>query len=218
MLKRVDLIVVNAVFGAAMTGGYAAVLQLSMLARSLGRSASSVLKPIIFRKYAQGDVVRLRILAAQAVKLLGLALALPVGLLCGFSRPLLSIWLGPDIATSQLHLILICLVAHLGVTLSTLPLAFLHTAYAKVRCPGVVTVVSGIINLGLAIAVAVWGQWGAVGVAMAGSVVWTAKNALFTPVYSAYIMNLPWRTFFPSPVSVACVTVEITKIDGQFRG
>jgi O-antigen/teichoic acid export membrane protein len=195
LLKRVDLIVVNAVFGAAMTGGYGSVLQFSALTESLGTSAGGVLVPIIFRKYAQRDFTGLKRLASQSVKLLGLALALPVGLLCGFSRPLLSIWLGPSF--EDLSVLLVFLVAHLSLNLSVLPLLYVQSAYNRIRWPGIVTLLSGGANLGLAILLATWGGWGAVGVALAGAIVWTAKNAMYTPIYTAQVMRLPWWTFLP---------------------
>jgi O-antigen/teichoic acid export membrane protein len=196
LLKRVDLIVVNTVFGAAMTGGYGSVLQFSILINTLAGAASTVVTPVIMRKYAQRDFVGLQRLCSQAVKLLGLALALPVGLLCGLSRPLLSIWLGPSF--QDLNVLLVFVVAHLTLNLSVLPLAYVQSAYNKVRWPGIVTLLSGGANLGLAVLLALWGGWGAVGVAVAGAVTWTAKNALYMPIYTARIMKSPWWTYLPS--------------------
>jgi hypothetical protein len=37
-----------------------------------------------------------------------------------------------------------------------------------------------------------------VGVAVAGAAVWTFKNAVFMPIYTANIMQLKWWTFIPS--------------------
>jgi O-antigen/teichoic acid export membrane protein len=196
LLTRVDLIVVNTVFGAAMTGGYGSVVELSALMRYLVPAAGTVVRPVILTKYAQRDFVGLQRLSSQAVKLLGLALALPVGLLCGFSRPLLSIWLGPSF--QNLNVLLVFVTAHLSLTLSVRLLLHVQNAYNKVRWPGIATLLSGGANLGLAILLALWGGWGATGVAVAGAVVWTAKNALYMPIYTARIMRRPWWTFFPS--------------------
>ena len=195
LLQRVDLIVVNTVFGAAMTGRYGSVLQFSTLTESLAVAASTVVRPVIVRKFAQGDSVGLQRLSSQAVKLLGLALALPVGLLCGFSRPLLATWLGPPF--QDLNVLLVFVVAHLSLNLSALPMRHVHNAYNKVRQPGVATLLTGVANLGLSILLAIWGGWGAIGVAVAGAVVWTAQNILYVPIYTAHIMKLPWWTFLP---------------------
>jgi membrane protein EpsK len=202
LLNQIDLIVVNTFYGAAMTGGYGSVLQFSTLTHSIADASSSVVKPVIVRKYAQRDFAGLARLASQAVKLLGLALALPVGLLCGFSRPLLMTWLGPSF--QDLDILLVLLVGHLSVNLSVLPLAYVQTAYNKVRWPGIATFISGAANLGLAILLAQWGNWGAAGVAAAGAIVWSLKNVAFVPIYTAKILERPWWSFLPS-VSAALI-------------
>ncbi len=195
LLSRVDLIIVNAYFGAAVMGGYAAVVQLSPLMEYLVNSAATVIRPVILVKYALGDLTGLRHLASTAVRFLGFALALPVGLLCGFSYPLITIWLGRS--HSHLSLLLVVVIFHLSLNLSVRPLLDVQNAFNKVRWPGIVTLLSGIADLGLAVALATWGQWGAVGVAAACALAWTAKNGLYMPIYTARIMQLSWWTFMP---------------------
>lgn len=196
LLCRVDLVVINAFFGAATTGSYGAVVQLSFLMEYLVSAASNVIRPIILIKYAQKDYVGLRCMAIQANKLLGLALALPVGLLCGFSRPILRLWLGSSF--EYLSVLLIIIVSHQSLNLSVRPMLFVQNAFNKVRSPGIITLLSGGANLALAILFAVWGKWGAAGVAVAGAIVWTFRNAIYIPVYTAHIMKLPWWKFLPS--------------------
>jgi O-antigen/teichoic acid export membrane protein len=207
LLSRVDLIVVNAFFGAAMTGRYGSMMQFSILINSSASVATDVISPVIVRRFARGDFVGLRHLCSQAVKLLGLALALPVGLLCGFSRPFLSLWLGPSF--QDMGVLLVFLIGHLGVNLSALPMRYVHRAYNKIHWPGMVTLLSGMTNLGLAILLAKWGGWGVVGVAVAGAVVWTAQNVLYIPIYTARIMELPWWAFLPSLTAGLAGTLSV---------
>ncbi len=199
LLGRVDLIVVNAYFGPAMTGGYASAAQFSMLMEHLVTAASAVIRPVILLKYAQGDQVGLQRLAAQSVKLLGLALGLPVGLLCGYASPLLSVWLGPSY--EYLAVLLIVIIFHHGLNLSVRPLLHVQNAYNKVRWPGIVTLLSGALNVGLAILFARWNRWGAVGVAVATAIAWTAKNGIYMPIYTARIMRLRWWALLPSLIA-----------------
>lgn len=196
LLSRVDLIVVNAYFGAAVMGGYAAVIQLSPLIEYMVNAAATVIRPFILVKYALGDFTGLRNLALTSIKMLGLGLALPVGLLCGFSYPLLTIWLGQSYG--HLSALLIVAIFHLSLNLSVRPLLDVQNAFNRVRWPGIATLLSGIATLGLAIALAMWGQWGPIGVAAACAVAWTAKNAIYMPLYTAHIMKLSWWTFMPS--------------------
>lgn len=193
LLSRVDLIVVNAYFGSIVTGGYGAIVQLSLLIENLMTTASTVIRPVLLLKYSQGDFLGLRDVAVRSVKLFGLALALPVGLMCGFSRPILSIWLGPSF--TYLSLLLVILVSWQSLSLSVRPLAYVHNAYNKVRWPGIVTLISGVANLAVDILLAQWGKWGYIGIAVSTAVIWTAKNAIYMPIYTSRITGQPWWYF-----------------------
>lgn len=207
LLGRVDLIVVNAYYGTAITGGYAAVAQLALLLEYLVNAAAVVIRPVVLAKYALGDFDGLQVVAAQSVRLLGLALALPVGLLCGFSRPLLTFWLGSSF--SYLASLLVVLAVHQALNLSVRPLLHVQNAYDRVKWPGTVTLISGVAGLVLAIAFAQWGRWGYLGVASAIAIVWTAKNGLYMPVYTAFIMGLRWWSYFPCLVPGIVGTISV---------
>ena len=66
LLQGTGLIVVNAYFGAAMTGSYAAVAQLALLIEYLAEAAAVVVRPVILAKYAHNDVAGVRSVASQA--------------------------------------------------------------------------------------------------------------------------------------------------------
>jgi len=206
LFLNVDLIVANTLLGAEVAGGYGSVLLFSTMLRQLAQTASMVLTPTVQAKYALGDIAAVNRISQQAVKFLGLAMALPIGLLCGFAEPLLGLWLGPEFR--NLVWLLVVLTAHLSINLAVLPLFGINTAFNKVRIPGLVTLGMGICNVGLAIAFVKMG-WGAIGIAAAGAIVLTAKNALFTPMYAAYIQKLPWWTFMTTiiPATIASLSV-----------
>ncbi len=207
LFTNIDLIVVNMVFGAETTGRYGSVLQFSILLRSLASAVAGVLAPVVIAKYAQGDVDGMVRMARQAVKLMGLGMALPIGLLCGLARPLLGVWLGPSF--QNLDVLLIILLGHLCVNLAVFPLFALQTSANRVRWPGIANLLMGFLNLGLAIAWAKWGAWGAVGVAAAGAVALTAKNMLFTPIYNARIFHLRWWAFSLDMLSGIIATLVV---------
>ncbi len=195
LLMQTDLLVVNAFFGAEATGRYGTVLLLPHLINMMVETVIVVLSPAIMAHYAVGDIAGMRRLASASVKLLGVGLALPIGLLCGFGGLLLSVWLGPDF--SHLDILLIFLVGHLTVNSAARPLAYVITAYNQVKPQGLATVAVGIGNVSLAIAVARWAGWGPEGVAAAGAIAWTLRNAVFLPGYSAVVMQIRWWTFYP---------------------
>jgi membrane protein EpsK len=149
--------------------------------------------------YAQNDLAGLARYGQMAVKYLGLLIALPIGLLCGLARPLLIVWLGPGF--SDLSWLVVVLVSHLCINLAITPLFGIQEATNHVRLPGVLTLVMGLANVGLAVALALWSGWGFISIAISGAIVLTAKNAIFTPLYAARILKLPWHTFLRSVTS-----------------
>jgi membrane protein EpsK len=207
LLMQVDLLIVNAMFGAEMTGRYGAVLLFPALIHTLTEAIVAVLSPAIMARYAVGDIEGMRRIARHSVKLLAVTLALPVGLLCGFGGPLLHLWLGPEFV--QLDVLLILLVGHLAVNLAVRPLNYVVTAYNQVKVQGLVTFALGFANIGLAIVLARWSGWGMAGVAAAAAIVWTIKNCLFLSSYCAVLLRLPWWSFYAPLTAGALGTLTI---------
>ncbi|MCA9971851.1 MAG: oligosaccharide flippase family protein [Anaerolineales bacterium] len=192
LFLNIDLLVVNRYLGAEVQGRYGTVLQWSVLLRTLASTVATALTPIILAQYAARNMDKVALTSGQAVKLMGLGMALPVGLVAGLAAPLLDVWLGP--AFVDLAPLLVLLTAPLAINLAVLPLFSTQTAMNRVRWPGIVSLVTGVLNLGLALWWVNWGR-GGMGVAAAGALVLTLKNALFMPLYNAHIQRLPWRTF-----------------------
>jgi O-antigen/teichoic acid export membrane protein len=192
LFLNMDLIIVNLFLGAEAEGRYGSVMQWPVLLRTFASTVAAVLTPVVLAHFARQDLGRITRISQQAVKLLGLSVALPVGLVCGLSRPLLRVWLGPDF--SDLAILLSTLTLHLCVNLAVMPLFSVQVTLGKVKWPGIVTLVMGLVNLGLA----TW--WvglraDGLGVALAGAVVLTLKNAVFTPIYGAHILKIHWSGF-----------------------
>jgi O-antigen/teichoic acid export membrane protein len=207
LLNRVDLIAVNIYFGAVILGGYAAVSQFSTFLDTLITSLCTVLRPVLMIKYAQQDYEGLCNVTNQSIKLLGLMLGLIVGLLCGFSRPLISIWLGSSF--QYLSLVLIVLTAHYSINLAVRPLVFVQQAYNQVRWPGIITIICGVGNLVVDILIGIWGKWGYMGIAVSTALIWTIRNTFFTTIYTAHVMKLPWWTFLTNLKTVLVATILV---------
>ncbi len=194
LFLQIDLIVVNRMFGPTSGGEYASVLQWSLLLRSMAGVLSGVVQPMFMICYARGQTEDLARIAKMAVKFMGLGLALPIGLACGFSAEILTVWIGPEF--SKLAPLMVLMLAHLAVNLSITPLFPINVCYNRVKLPGIVTLLMGGLNLALAILIPLTFDTGFYGVALAGAIVLTLKNAAFTPWYAAHVMDLQARTFF----------------------
>jgi len=209
LFLNIELIVVNKLFGAADGGKYAAVLQWSTLLRTLAGSLSVVLTPVILTYYARGERTKLLNLTKLSVKFMCLALALPIGSICGFSYSILPIWLGPDFR--ELAPLMMVMVSHLIINLSVLPLFAINIAYNKVRVPGWMTLIMGMGNVVLALLLPGMGL-GMYGVALAGAIMLTAKNALFLPFYSSSILKIGKWSFIKAMIPGVAAAVSIGAI------
>jgi membrane protein EpsK len=63
--------------------------------------------------------------------------------------------------------------------------------------------------VGLAVWLAGPLDWGVYGVAAAGAIVLTAKNALYTPAYAAWVLNQPLTTFARAIVPPVLATLIV---------
>ena len=201
----VDLLLANRLFGAEQSGRFAAVLQLPLLVRSLGSTIAAVFAPTVLYYYARQDIDGLLVYLRRGVKCLGLMLALPIGLICGFSEPLLRLWLGPTF--SDLSPLLFLMTAHLCINMAINPLLGLQLATNRVKVPGMVTLIMGMANVALALVLAGPLHWGLYGIAAAGAIMLTLKNVLFTPLYAAHVLGKPYGSFLRELAPIVAVTV-----------
>ncbi len=206
LLTQVGLLVVNAEFGAEMTGRYGSLMLFPILIDTMASTVATVLSPMILARYAVGDLDGMRAIASRSVRLLGIGLALPIGLLCGFSRPLLVLWLGPGFAQSDVLLVL--LVGHFAMLSSIQPLCYVLTAYNKVKPQALLTLAFGAANLVLALLVARW-TGSATGVAAAAAIVWTIKNVGILSSYGAATMGMRWWAFYAPVLCSGLYTLAV---------
>ena len=207
LFLQIDLIVVNLLFGDTSAGEYAIALQWVILLRAVAGVLSGVLTPTIFSCYARGETESLIRITKSAVKLLGLAIALPVGLVCGLAPQLLTVWVGDKF--TFLAPLMIVLTIHQTINLAVLPLFSINVAHNKVRIPGILTFFMGFGNLALAIVLPLLTGWNYYGIAIAGAIVLTLKNALFTPWYATRVLKINGHTFTSSMLPGVAATALI---------
>jgi membrane protein EpsK len=204
-----DLVVVNLLLGAGATGRYAAVMQWANMLRGLSGAVSVVFAPTLTRLYAQGDSREMVEHARTSIRLGGAFIAIPVGLICGFAEPLLRLWIGPQFSADAP--LLWMLTFHLSVNLAFVPLMNIPIAMNRVRTIGLVQTALGVANLCLALILAGPLQWGVYGVAGAGMLVLTAKNVLFTSVYTARLLG-ERRTLFLREITAPFVVAVLAAL------
>ena len=204
LFLQVDLLVANTVVGAEAAGLYAPVLQMSSVLRALATVVSSVFTPVVLAAYARADPDFVAHMTNRASKLLGLALAIPTGLACGLSQPLLVAWLG--VRFESVSILVWLLVGPLALTFCVRPVSAVNIALNKVMYPGLVQIGLGAVNLGLSIWLAGPMGWGLVGVAAGSTLTLIAKNSVFMPLYGAAVLGRPWHTFLNAMLAPLAAT------------
>jgi len=207
LFLSIDLIVVNTLFGAIKGGEYAIALQWVVLLRAIATTISGVLTPIVLTYYAKEQTDKLVKVSRSAVKLMGLAMALPIGLVCGFAPVLLSVWVGSEF--SFLAPLMVVLTGHLAINLAVMPLFSINVAFNRVKIPGVLTLLMGVCNLLLAIILSLYSGLDYYGVAIAAAIILTLKNAFFTPWYATYILGISKHTFTSAMLPGIIATIFI---------
>jgi hypothetical protein len=160
--------------------------------------------------YAKEKLDQIISLSKSAVKGLGLLLALPIGLICGFASQILILWVGPQFA--HLAPLMWVLTLPLVINLAILPLFAINVAFNKVRIPGIVTLFMGVGNVILAISLSLFTGWGYYGVAIAGAIMLTLKNTFFTPWYATKIIGISSNTFTKNMIIGLLATLIIAGV------
>jgi hypothetical protein len=105
--------------------------------------------------------------------------------------------------------LMLIMLSHLVINLPVMLLFDINVAYNKVRTPGIVTFWMGIGNFLLELILPFVTGWGYYGVAVAGAIVLTLKNAIFIPWYSTKVLGIPRNTFMSSMLPGALAMIII---------
>ncbi|GAA4785519.1 MATE family efflux transporter [Olivibacter ginsenosidimutans] len=199
LFLQIDLIVINKILGNVEAGKYSIVLQWSNMIRQFSLSLSGALGPLILTLYAKKEFDQMIKLSQLSNKVLTLFIACAVSVLIVISGYLLGIWIKPEF--SAMKWLFIVVMVHLPINLGVQPLFSVNRAFNKVRVPGVMTCLMGLLNLILAICLVKYTNLKLYGVAISSAIVLTLKNFVFMPLYAARNMNVHWFTFFKSSLS-----------------
>jgi O-antigen/teichoic acid export membrane protein len=215
LFLNIEMIVANKTLTLEMAGMYAALITVPANLRGMGTIIGGVWGPTFLSKYSRNDFMGIDRTAKLSMKLIGLAMALPVGFLIGAAQPFLTAWLGPEF--EAVTWVMIVMIAHLSLNLAVTPLFGVQVSINKVKAPAQATLLMGVINVLLLVVFS--RLWGPLGIALGGGVMLSAKNLFFTPIYTARALGLPWWNYFPTllpNVLVMLLTAGITYLAAAF--
>lgn len=208
LFLRIDIWVCNRFISPESAGEYAAVLQWPTLIRYGGSIIATVVAPMVVIYFARSEMAEVIRLSKASVRMLSLAVAVPIGIMCVLGSSILRLWLGESF--THLAPLMAIMLFHLVINVGVMPLFNVQVAMNRVSVPAVVTLLMGVLNLVLAIFFVTYFKWGVYGVAIAGAIVLTAKNAFWTPIYTAVIMHEPWYIFVRAYLSAFGLFLGLT--------
>lgn len=193
VLSKSDLLIVNKNFGSSVSGKYAIVAQFSDLLRAMASLVGGVMGPVMMILHSQNNQKKMVELTSVFMIALSLILAIPIVLLCVFSKQILSLWVGDTFndMSNLMWLLILPLIINLG----TVPLFSINIALNKVKIPSLSNLFFGILGLLIAFVCLKFSNLGYYSVGIGFVFATTLKNALFTPIYAAYILRVKINTF-----------------------
>lgn len=205
LFLKIDIFLINKLMGASQAGEYAALVQWNGLIRTFAGILSGIFAPVIMIYYARKEIEKVISYTEFSIRYLTIFLVLVCGIISGFAQPILSLWLGDSFANKSN--VLSAMLMPLAFAMSTQSVLSVNRAYNKVMIPALVTVGMGVMNFVTSYLLIIHG-YGFMGVALSGSIWLFMKNVIFTPIYGAYIMEIPYITLMKSlPVNLVLIVL-----------
>jgi O-antigen/teichoic acid export membrane protein len=127
------------------------------------------------------------------------------------SKPIMNLWVGPDFSTSAVMMSI--LMVPLLFTMPAAAAGCLFNAYAKVKIPSFVSVVSVVLQLTLGVLLAKFFAMGLVGISIAEAGVALAVSVLFSSYYAGRVSGLSlkeyWTRAYLPPFFWGCLMTGI---------
>jgi len=205
----VSFIIINLFLGPQQCGRYGPIALWVTLLGALGGTIADVFAPIAFEYIARDRLDVLVLQMRRSTKFLGLIMGFPVGLLCGLAAPVLHRWLGPDF--TDLWPLVWLLIGPWLITISIRPMFSIFRGLDKVKLPALITLLGGVINVSLSIALVVYTDLGLFGIGLSLLICVVSKNLLFSPIYAAKITDQSGTIFIkeliPGLIMAAMVSI-----------
>jgi membrane protein EpsK len=205
LFLQTDILVVNNLLGEEKSGIFGTLIQWSFLIRTIIGIFSTVFGPLTLTLYANQQIDKLIEFTKLTTKLLGILSSVIAVIIVYFAKDILRVWLGVEF--EEYTFILQVMIFHLGFNLAYSSIVNINIAYNKAEIPGIVTLLTGVLNICLGIVLIKYTSLGILAVAISGFISLTIKNFVFTPLYAAKIMGIQWYTYIRTIFSSLIITL-----------
>lgn len=216
LTNQLDVIITNLWIGKVECGYIATSTDIVTSINMLYETISAVFTPSLTISYAKDNKKELVDDLKSAMKLTGFFANIPLCYIIGFGMSFYYMWLKSERDNLSIYYqltILIMMGTLVGGAIS--PLFNVYTIVNKLKWNSIVTLVMGLMNAGIVfvlLEIEPLRPYGIYFVAGVSSVLGIIKNLTFTPMYAAYCLKLPKRTFYPTIFRYMGVTLLMAVI------
>lgn len=203
LLYQLDLLITNIFIGAAATGEYSLAKMMPTLILSFLASLSGSFYPKFNILYAQDKITELNALVKKSIKVVGLFIAIAIGLLIVYSDAFYTLWV-PGEDANNLHWLTVVTVAPMIFGGSINPVFGLFATANKLRVPSFVLLGAGILNTAVVFILLKTTNLGIWAIALTSAIQGGLRNALFSPIYGARCIGQKWHALFPCMFKAIC--------------
>lgn len=187
ILTRLDLLLVNKLVDAKMMGVYAIFIKFNDILKSMSSIVGTAIAPYINKLHAKNAEVELLESNVLFIKLTGVILSIPIGMLCVYSEFIIGRWVGYEFTYVSQYIPFIVIPSLIN--LSITPLFSTQLALNKVKFSAVLNVVFGITSIVICIILTKKYDMGIYGILIGTQGCLLFKNLIIIPTYTAIILN-----------------------------
>ncbi|MHB9070735.1 MAG: oligosaccharide flippase family protein [Sedimentisphaerales bacterium] len=210
LYMNIGMIIINVFLGPEDSGRYGAIAQLYIWVGVFGSMLTNIFGPIVYENISLNRIELLILQTKRVTKFMSLLMAVIIGVLCGFSKPILTLWLGDEFG--DLGTLVWLILAPLTISLAIRPMFNIHQGMNRVKYPAVVTLVGGILNLLLSIFLVKFTELGILGVGLALCITGLLKDFIFFPFFEAIILTPRNKFIFLNSLLFGVIIFLITSL------
>lgn len=206
-----DLVITNLMLSTLKVGQLSIVKTVSTIFTTLFSLLSQPFQPLLLKAYSKGDKEEVVGLFNLAIKFCGLLSNVIFAGFMVFGRIYYKLWV-PSVDVDVLQFVSIITLLGLVIEGSVTPLYYVYTLTTKIKLPCLITILSGLTNVGgMFILLQFFDAdlWGVVGTT---TVLTWGVNFIFNPLYTARCLGVDRYTFYPSIVKNILSAVVILVI------
>ena len=207
LFLEMSLIIANFILGLDVGGHFSLCTKVISVAIMGAAAISYSFSPPLFGLYSKRDFQKLKKVGVISVKTVGIVISVIISTLMVYSRELIEIWVGPGFEDILLSFKIMLFA--LAISCFVMPTYCISVMQLKMKLPSIVTLILGLLNVGLAVVLTSFLGMGMVGIAFAWAVTIVLKNCIFNSFYHSRLLFGNYYGFvIPFLTIVGCFTIS----------